>query len=193
MITVICDIDDVLWELVDAWIDYYNKYNKDRDTLSKDDVTDWDIVKCTKPKNTKFFWEILNLESFYDFIYKYIKPHTYDTLKRLNDCPNVKLYFATSTYYTNATVKIQYFLHFFNFIASKQVITIHDKYLLNGDIFIEDSPVNLKRVIEIGGKCYCVNKPWNTNIKENKNCCKEDEFKTIVDKITSGRWKYDFQ
>ena len=188
MKTVICDLDDVLWNLVDAWISWYNLYNPQIDIIykDKDDITDWDIEKCVNPKDKKFFWNILNNSFFWKHIVHFTSKETYDSLRELNDNPNIKLYIATASCPQNATMKLMPFLSYFDFIDSKQVIIIQDKDLLNGDIFIDDSPHNLKKYIEKGGKCYCINKAWNKNIEESENCKKMDKFELVAEDILNN-------
>jgi 5'(3')-deoxyribonucleotidase len=66
-ITIITDLDDVLWNLVEHWIYYYKMFMKGYDYLAynahdkyldKSMLTSWDITSCLKPTDTDMFWNV---------------------------------------------------------------------------------------------------------------------------------------
>lgn len=143
-ITVICDLDDVLWPLADDWIDCYKEassmisdinnssginnseeYNSHDKYLDKSMVTSWDIEACLQPAYKNLFWAILDADEFWEDIT--VPQATKDALNKLNSCENIDLIICTDTYYKSATAKLTRFFELFPFIEPHQVICMKEK------------------------------------------------------------------
>lgn len=162
-ITVMCDIDDTLWDLVGAWINYYGLETSD--ILNRDNCTTWDIVECLSPKYPNKFWGTLYDKKIWENMHWYVNSKTYSTLKEINDMEWVDLYIVTDTRYPNATIKLGEFHKIFDFLEPKQIITCSDKGLLKGDIFIDDKPKTIIQAKENGAFAVCVSQVWNKGVE----------------------------
>ena len=170
-ITIMVDIDDCLWGLVEHWIDDYKVFMKDYDYLAynahdkhlnKSMITSWDIISCLKPTDTDMFWNVLDSPDFWRDMA--VDTNTVNALKVINDNPNIDLIICTDTYYKSATPKLTRFFELFPFIKPSQVICAKEKWRINADIVIDDKPETLERFMLKYKPPFAVVKisqPWN--------------------------------
>lgn len=170
-ITVMIDIDDVLWLLCEHWIDSYKSliegydylaYSSHDKHLDKSLVTSWDITSCLKPTNTDMFWNVLDTKDFWQDMT--VDKATVEALKAINDNPNIDLIICTDTYYKSATPKLARFFECFSFIEPRQVICMKEKWRLNADIVIDDKPETLEKfLLAPNPPMYIIKikQPWN--------------------------------
>lgn len=174
-ITVMIDLDDVLWNLVEHWIDMYKHHramsfkwcildDAHDKALNPSMVTSWDIESCLEPTDKKLFWSVLDTKGFWDTITTNLE--TIYALKTINDNPNIDLIICTDTYYKSTTAKLTRFFKLFPFIEPSQVICMKEKWRLNCDVLIEDKPETLEKFILKGDLSPMftikINQPWNT-------------------------------
>ena len=96
-ITIVVDLDDVLWQLVDNWIYHYRmssklfssleEYTSHDKALNKSMVTSWDIESCLNPKYPELFWMTLDDEDFWQDIT--VSQATKDALNKINSHKNI--------------------------------------------------------------------------------------------------------
>lgn len=149
---ILCDADDTIENLCEAWVGYLNdKYGTN---VKQDDVIDW---------NVSLFFPELTKEEVYAPIYikefwKRITPVNgcYNVLKKLNDLYN--LYIVTATNYQTCDVKVEKILQLYPFLKWSQFIITERKQLINGDYLIDDGVHNFD-----GGryKGILMNRPHN--------------------------------
>lgn len=71
MSVILCDVDDVVADLLGEWI---RRYNHDwGDALTRDDFTDWDCTKFVKPECGARFYRYIDQAD----IYREVKPIEY--------------------------------------------------------------------------------------------------------------------
>lgn len=172
-ITVMIDLDDVLWNLVEHWIDIYKHHramsfkwcildDAHDEALNSSMVTSWDIESCLEPTDKKLFWSVLDTKGFWDTITANLE--TIHALKAINDNPNIDLIICTDTYYKSATAKLTRFFELFPFIEPRQVICMKEKWRLDADIVIDDKPETLEKFMLKQNPPVAImkiNKPWN--------------------------------
>lgn len=172
-ITVMIDLDDVLWNLVEHWINMYKYYramsfkwcildDAHDEALSPSMVTSWDIESCLEPTDKKLFWSVLDTKGFWNTITANLE--TIYALKAINDNPNIDLIICTDTYYKSATAKLTRFFELFPFIEPRQVICMKEKWRLDADIVIDDKPETLEKFMLKQNPPVAImkiNKPWN--------------------------------
>lgn len=164
-ITVMVDIDDVLWDLVGHWIEKYKLYLRIKllprdNAMSIDKVTNWDIEKCLMPSNPTLFWETLKFADFWETMS--VPQDTINALSTLNSHPNIDLIICTDTQFDIAPFKMKKFFELFPFIKREQVIFASDKTRVRCDMIIDDKPETLEKCFEKG----C---PFVIKIKRNWN------------------------
>lgn len=173
-ITVMVDLDDCIWNLVDNWIEEYKRQrayqfkwcildDEHDKSLNKSMVTSWDIESCLKPTNRELFWNCIDSVDFWKNMI--VDFTTINALKTINDHPNIDLIICTDTYYKNTTAKLTRFFELFPFIEPSQVICMKEKWRLDCDVLIEDKPETLEKFILKGDLSPMftikINQPWN--------------------------------
>ena len=183
-IRIFCDVDDTLWDLLPHWIEHNNllyesQYSEYTSVYPKLPINyhytpvqklstdlsiynDWNLHKYFKEKKySATFFSLLNNDDLWSTIQ--VPPHRIETLKKINDCEDIELYIVTSMKTNHSRKKLERFKELFPFIEDKQIITCHDKWVLDGDIWIDDKPETLIKCSE-KGKVIKINKPYNQNI-----------------------------
>lgn len=176
-IRIFCDIDDTLWDLLPHWIEHNNilydaqstsvpftsKLKTPVQKLSTDLSTynDWNLRKYfLKEEYADTFFSLLTDDELWSTLEA--PTARIDTLKKINEHEDIELYIVTSMK-VNHSAKLRRFKELFPFIEDRQIITCHDKWVLDGDIWIDDKPETLIKCSE-KGKVIKINKPYNQNI-----------------------------
>ena len=169
-VRIFCDIDDTLWDLLPYWIEYNNiqyfSYYPDTpkcEYMTKDlnEYDNWDMSdKFSDDMYREKFYSFLSHDQLWDSIQ--VPKERINTLKKINELETVDLYIVTSMK-PEHSYKLKKFKKVFPFIKDKQIITCHDKWVLDGDIWIDDKPETLIKCSE-KGKVIKINKPYNQNI-----------------------------
>ena len=153
---IITDLDDVVINLLDAWIKWLNeKYNR---TVTKQDIKQWDMSIPYEGLTDDQIYEPLNLAEFW----KTVQPckGAVKYIKKLRDEGHTVL-IATSTYYKNLINKFEnaVFPHF-PYLSFKDIMICYHKGLIDCDILIDDYHQNLKNS---KATRILVNEPYNVD------------------------------
>lgn len=161
--TLIVDIDDVLWDLMNPWCEFY--YNHTGVNINIQDITTWDISNLNLGINIEYFYSVLSTNQFWDFVVNSQEEETlsnnFNYLYELNKYFN--LYIATATSHKHS-YKIELFLDIFYFLTENQIILIKDKWMLDGDIFIDDNLQTLLNCSDKNKEVIRIKKPWNRSL-----------------------------
>ena len=205
-IRIFCDIDDTLWDLLPHWIEHNNilydaqstfvpltsnpkiKYRTPVQKLSTDlnIYDDWNLRKYfLKEEYADTFFSLLTDNELWGTLRA--PTIRVDTLKKINEHKNIELYVVTSMK-VNHSAKLKRFKELFPFIEDRQIITCHDKWVLDGDIWIDDKPETLQKCSE-KGKVIKINKPYNQNvfcdlaINDFSELFFNDKFASLLERI----------
>jgi len=131
------DLDNVIWDLTTPWLERFNHITGD--WLKPEDITTYDITEHMHKGNADILYYILEQSDFWDNV----KPYdgVYETLRDFNR--NFDVYIVTSTSYKIASRKLSRFLDLFPFMCYNQIITCHNKQMINVDWMIDDYEKNL--------------------------------------------------
>lgn len=152
---IFVDVDAVVIDIHSAWLSLYNQdYD---DSLSVDQITDWDMTKFVKPECGKDIYKYLPMESLYDTALAvdgaissihWLRQHDYDVRFLTSGVQPAKIMWLG-----NRGLLISE-----HFLFSPDVIVAHDKSIVKGDILIDD---NLKNCENFQGKSILFAQPWN--------------------------------
>ena len=133
------DLDDVLWDLVDAWLKRHNEITGD--DVKPEDVASWDISQYINKGNHDSLFYILRQNGFW----KTVEPtkNAVECLERLISHPYLDVYITTATYPDTAAEKINRLKELFPFIDERKVVMTASKHILDLDILVDDNPGNL--------------------------------------------------
>ena len=182
-IRIFCDIDDTLWDLLPHWIEYNNllyesQYSEYTSVYPKLPINyhyipiqklstdlsiynDWNLRKYfLKEEYADTFFSLLTDNELWSTLR--VPTSRIDTLKKMNEHEDIELYIVTSMKVSHSA-KLKRFKELFPFIEDRQIITCHDKWVLDGDIWIDDKPETLIKCSE-KGKVIKINKPYNQNV-----------------------------
>lgn len=133
------DIDDVLWDLVGAWLQRHNEITDDN--VKPSDIKSWDIAQYINKGNSNELFYILEQSDFWEGV----KPIDGSGLvlgQLMND--GYDIYIITATPYKSVEKKINRFLDLFPFIKSDQIIITKHKQMIDVDVLIDNYPENLR-------------------------------------------------
>jgi 5'(3')-deoxyribonucleotidase len=183
MMRIFVDMDDVLVNLSEAWLSFLNKTSNYHREPS--DIVDWDMKVAYPDLTSLQVYNPLYQEKMWDNV-KPIEDAYYYLKKLIEDGHEV--YIATASYPWSFYIKTERCLFkMFDFLSPKNVVCIHDKDLLNGDILFDDYHVNLRY---FNGVKVLKNAPYNQNCDEecfHFRVNKWDEFYDIVNEINNTR------
>lgn len=132
------DLDDVLWDLLSAWLKRYNVI-VDGD-VKPSDVKSWNIEQYIVPNTREMLFYILEQNDFWETVQPMHGAR--EALYRLmRDGYNV--YIVTASNYKTLPSKLNHFLDLYPFVHKDQVVVTKEKQLLDLDVMIDDNPENL--------------------------------------------------
>lgn len=184
--TLICDIDDVLWNMLPTWCDEYNRISKNIDVTKKhvsfNEFISWDVKKVFNEYDANIFYDLLNYNFFWDDV---VKNQDKNFIRMSNEYIGwlqkyYNVYIATSTRYYQSH-KIDLFLELFPNVKESHLMLIQHKWLLNADIIIDDRAETLYEFDKKQVRCVKINKPWNYWF----NCEGYDNFNLAAKKLLS--------
>ena len=160
-LTVLCDLDDVLFPLVPLWITEINK--KYGTLVSPSGITDWDIVDFFPSLTRKQIFQPLNKASFWEK-----RLPTEDGLWFVDNVldDGHELIVVTSAHYTDIEHSIRRLLQCYDRLSYSDIVITAKKQRVIGDVLIDDAIHNL-----IDGSYYPILKSMPHNTK-----CNEDEY-----------------
>lgn len=136
---VLMDLDSVVVDLLQPWLDMYNmEYD---DNLTEAQIDDWDTHKFVKPECGMCIYKYLNTPNFFadlDPIEGAVAG-----LEELASLAEVVIV-TSALALPQATVdKLAWVQRYLPFIPKKNIIVTARKDLIHGDIMVDDSPANL--------------------------------------------------
>ena len=147
------DFDETLFPTLERVIETYNKRNDATFDLSQ--ITTYNLYECLDASVADKFLDLFLEKEVYDNLQPY--KGAVRTIKNLVDQGH-EIYIATATNVKNLEWKEQLLQRYFPFIPKNNLIRIHNKKLINVDVFIEDSLDNLTQTF---AERICLDQPWN--------------------------------
>lgn len=138
-LTILTDLDDVLWDLCGLWINELNIRNGT--SVHPREVTDWDISKFFPSVSTNRLFEPLHD----DRIWHRILPiaGSQRCIQLLMDQGH-KIRVVTATHPATVSPKVSRFLELFPMFKWEDIVVASDKSLIHGDVMIDDGTHNLE-------------------------------------------------
>jgi 5'-nucleotidase len=165
-LTVLCDLDAIAADLLGPWLAAYNQaYNDD---LTAEEITDYEIHKFTKPECGFKIYEFIELGEVYRNLQPL--PGAIQGIQAIEaDGHDVIIVSAGSKNLATAGHKLEWCKTFLGFDRKKCIIA-HRKELIRGDVFIDDSPPNIRKYREAWPHTpiFTIAYPYN---KEVENLC----------------------
>jgi 5'(3')-deoxyribonucleotidase len=160
-LTILCDLDSIAANLMGEWLARYNRDYKDQ--ITPDDIKTWDTHLYVKPDCGKAIYNYFTPDLFYS-----LQPidGAVEGLKQLVDAGH-EVCFVTATPQGCADAKYQWVSEHFPFMHNTHdMVMTHRKYLIHGDVFIDDSPSNIReyRFRHHHTQIYTIAYPYNQHV-----------------------------
>ena len=151
---LLCDLDDVLNCFGDYWIPIYNE--KSGDNLTVDRITDWNLSRFVLPewKEKIFSKEIVLQDGF--FLNIPIKEYAVEFMEYC--CQRLETYIVSASYPETVNDKAKWIMRNFPFFDIKRFIPCYDKFMIKGDLMVDDGVHNLETFDGLG---LLMDRPWN--------------------------------
>lgn len=156
ILTIACDIDGVLANLLLPWLARYNKdYN---DNLNPDDISDWYTDKFVKPECGKKIYDYLKDPSLYDECLPY--EGSLYMISKLKNIAGCRIVYGTSSPAESYGKKFFWLKEYGFIFDQKDYFETSDKSLIRADVLIDDYWENL---LNFTGYGILLERPWNKN------------------------------
>ncbi|MGM9927447.1 MAG: hypothetical protein ACI35P_05790 [Bacillus sp. (in: firmicutes)] len=172
--TLLIDMDDVLADFGEAWLQLYNELYDDN--LSKSSITQWDLAPLVKPECGHKIYDLMK----HPGLFRYLKPMPYaqEVVQRLHDARyNIMIVsdspmgHAFCDYQKNSSLianpaddKRAWLLEYFPMIPKQNVIFGSQKYYVRGDVLIDDKPETYEICTALGQDVILMDQPYNKHI-----------------------------
>lgn len=177
---ILVDMDGVLVDINSRWLDLYNRdYD---DNLSIKDIKSFEIDKYVKPECGRKIFDYLRQDGFF-----YNLSPMPDAIYAMNELyeRGYQLFICTATVMSSRTAaqdKIEWIKDNLPFLANYPInmIITHHKYMINGDILFDDSPVNLQA---FPGKTCKMKYPHNMDVYSDYEVNDWIEFLSVIEQL----------
>ena len=139
-LTICCDFDDTMNQLLPPWITWLN--NQYDLNVKLEDIHSWELGQSFPMLTEDQIFQPLNTPEFWLTVEE--KPEAAVYVKKIIEDGH-DFYVSTASYYRNLWYKFDNCLfRLFPFIDHKQIITTYNKQLLDCDVIIDDGLHNIK-------------------------------------------------
>jgi 5'-nucleotidase len=170
-LTILCDVDAIVADLLGKWL---QRHNTDHgDDVKVEHITNWDMATCLKT-GTKCY-QYLYEEGFFADLKPL--PGAVEALEALHaDGHFIVMATAHSYPGKSAAEKVHWIRETLPFIPKRNMMIGHQKHLLRGDVFIDDSPDNIHdyRVAWPDAQILTIEYPYNKYSKGQVNLYAKD-------------------
>jgi 5'(3')-deoxyribonucleotidase len=169
-------MDEVVADLMSEWLRLYNlKYN---DTLQREQITDWDMRKFVRKEVGEKAYDILRDP----ILYPGVQPieGARDGIHQLRSM-GYRVVFVTSCVHGSVDAKMawlkKYHLIDFRAHTPKDFIAAKDKFLVKGEVLIDDGPHNISA---FPGHTILFDQPYNRHMDHPHRVRSWEEIPKLV-------------
>lgn len=181
--TILCDIDEVVNNLIEKILEKYNeKYN---DSLTLNDITEYELAKFLKPECVNVFKEFCSDSFLFSLD---VQPKAKEIVNELME--NYNFFFVSSKYPSHVKITDEWLKHHFEKYDSSKLVICKNKSLVHGDILIDDCIANFQTSNnkESSVKYNVIyDRPWNRGtIEDNVKTFRVhgwSEIKRLIEKL----------
>lgn len=157
---ILVDMDDTICNLVGRCIHHHNLRWPEH-LMHYEQVTQWDLNGIWHPEcNEKAFFGLPGLYEELEIVDEYMV----DEMRKIHEA--YELIIVTASWPTAVVEKWNWLQTHLPFIPHENFCAWKKKYLINGDLLIDDASHNLLPFTEKGGKVIGIPRPWNHDIRD---------------------------
>lgn len=189
--TILVDLDDTLNEFAPIfWKTYNKKYDENQNYLH---VDSWNLQAFARDDIDVY--QLLRKPGF--FRYLPLKDYAEEFLKNIYEKHNVYLVTdapagtsfcdvkAGEKYANPADDKRKWVAEHFPYFPQDQIIICSHKWLIEGDILVDDKPATFEKFEELGKKCILIDMPYNRHIETKWRAKDLREAEQMIEEILS--------
>jgi len=157
------DVDGVLADVIKSWLHYNNSRRR---IITKNEITEWDFWKKFDIKPDEFDYEL----SFCWKSWKKIPPTENELSNTVCELANLGIVDIVTAREHSTDVYVKNWLKTQN-IAYHKYVSVEEgskKVELNYDIYIDDSPLNAKKIANSRKNILLYSQPWNLTIRDSR-------------------------
>lgn len=187
---IVCDIDNVLNDLIYKTLTLYNsRFNAN---ITIENITAYNFYDCLPQEDASNIIDLFKEKELWDSLKPL--PGAQEGLKKIIKQGH-QVYLATATDPVNFNWKCDFINRYFPFISTDNIIRIMDKSLLKTDVMIDDHLNNLTSNI---CERICLNYPWNYSTSKDyaydiKRANSWNDIVNIINKIKKEMEKWEAQ
>ena len=163
-LTILVDMDDTIENLCTAWVEWLN-INHGTSVLPTD-IVEWNICKAFPTLTPSQVYAPLYTEDFWHTV-KPIEGAAEALFKLKNEGHRIVIVTASDT--DTVTYKMNHVLYkYFPFLTYKDVVITSQKDLIDGDVMIDDNPMNFDHENPTRKLNILFTAPHNANFDDEK-------------------------
>ena len=187
---VLLDMDDVLADFLEPWIDMYNKDYSD--TLEIKTINDWNTSLFVKDECGLKIFDYFKKPGLYRNLP--VKPYAIEMVTNLTDL-GYEIFIVTDspmgcTYGEDgwkgsnpADDKRAWLQEHFPMIPTSNFIITGKKWMVTGDILVDDKPTTHEEFLKRGRKSILVDMPYNNHLKTDYRVTNLKEAEEMILKL----------
>ena len=172
------DLDGIAANLLQKWLDHYNRdYN---DHLAEPDIDTWDWERLVKPECGRRIYHYLSRPGFFADLEPI--PGAVETLGLLSE--RVELVVVTASPKNALADKVRWVERHLPFVPHHNVVLTYRKDLVRGDFMFDDAPRNLAH---FPGTRILMDYPYNRDFHDAHRVRDWGEFLTLMETFLGER------
>jgi len=187
--TILVDLDDTLNEFAPTFWDTYNKKYEENQNYLK--VNSWNLQEFARPDVDAY--SLLKTPGF--FRYLPLKEYAEQFMENIYEKYNVYLVTdapagtshcdieAGKGYANPADDKRKWVAEHFPYFPQDQIIICSHKWLIEGDILVDDKPATFEKFEELGKRCILIDMPYNRHIETEWRAKDLREAEEMIEEI----------
>jgi len=190
---ILVDLDDTLNKFAPSFWDTYNKeHGEDQNYLN---VNAWNLQEFARPDVDAY--ELLKTPGF--FRYLPLKEYAEEFMKHIYDKYNVYLVTDSPAGTSHCDIELgenhsnpaddkrKWVAEHFPYFPQDQIIICSHKWLIEGDILVDDKPATFEKFEELGKKCILIDMPYNQHIETKWRAKDLREAEAMIEEILSSK------
>lgn len=189
---ILVDLDDTINDFSNTYWNVYNdKFNEDLDPQT---VDSWNLQKYVREDIDAY--ELLKHPGLFRNLP--LKDYAYDFMKRIHDLYNVYIVTDSPSGTSDCEIKNGIFSNpaddkrrwveeYLPFFPQDKIIMCSHKWMVEGDILVDDKPGTFEKFTELGKHCILIDMPYNRHIETKYRVKNLREAEKMIEEILSAK------
>lgn len=192
---ILVDLDDTVNEFAQTFWGVYNEqYGENLDYLT---VDSWNFQKSVRSDIDAY--SLLRTPGLFKNLP--LKEYAYDFMKHIDEKYNVYIVtdspsgtsdgeIADGIFSNPADDKRRWVAEHFPFFSQDKIIMCSHKWMIEGDILVDDKPATFEKFTELGKHCILMDMPYNRHIETKYRAKNLREAEVLIEEILSKKKEF---